>query len=39
MNSFLLDTHILIWLLRGDSRLNKDIREDIDYFQNYRYLL
>ena len=34
MNGYLLDTHILIWLLRGDNRLNKNIREDIDYFQH-----
>ncbi|OAV67127.1 hypothetical protein Barb6XT_01614 [Bacteroidales bacterium Barb6XT] len=32
MNSYLLDTHILIWLLNGNNRLNKNIREDIDYF-------
>ena len=31
---YLLDTHILIWLLNKDSRLNKNIREDIDYFQH-----
>ena len=34
MNSFLLDTHILIWLLTGNNKLNKNIREDIEYFQN-----
>ena len=38
MNSYLLDTHILIWLLRGDSRLNKNVREDIDYFQYTYYV-
>ena len=35
-NGYLLDTHILIWLLDDDDRLYKDIREDIDYFQ-YSY--
>lgn len=33
MREYLLDTHILLWLLKGDSRLHKNIREDIDYFQ------
>ena len=33
-NGYLLDTHILIWLLDDDIRLNKDIRDDIDYFQH-----
>ncbi|OAV69679.1 hypothetical protein Barb4_01651 [Bacteroidales bacterium Barb4] len=33
-NGYLLDTHILIWLLDDDGRLNKNIREDIDYFQH-----
>jgi len=35
---YLLDTHILIWLLDNDSRLNEDIREDIDYFQHAYYV-
>ena len=34
MNRYLLDSHILIWLLNGNSRLNKNIRDDIDYFQH-----
>ena len=34
---YLLDTHILVWLLRGDKRLN-NIREDIDYFQHTYYV-
>jgi PIN domain nuclease of toxin-antitoxin system len=34
INSYLLDTHILIWLLDDDDRLNANIREDIDYFQH-----
>jgi len=33
---YLLDTHILVWLLRKNNRLNKNIREDIEYFQ-YSY--
>ena len=33
---YLLDTHILIWLLNENNRLNRNIREDIDYFQ-YSY--
>ncbi|OAV65186.1 PIN domain protein [Bacteroidales bacterium Barb6] len=38
MNSYLLDTHILIWLLNDSDRLNKNIREDIDYFQHLYYV-
>lgn len=38
MNHYLLDTHILIWLLNGNNRLNKNIREDIDYFQHQYYV-
>lgn len=34
-NGYLLDTHILIWLLDDDSRLNRSIRDDIDYFHTY----
>ena len=30
---YLLDTHVLIWLLDDDRRLNNNIREDVDYFQ------
>jgi PIN domain nuclease of toxin-antitoxin system len=33
---YFLDTHILIWLLDDDDRLNENIRADIDYFQ-YNY--
>jgi len=33
MNEYLLDTHILIWLLNNNVKLNENIREDIDYFQ------
>ena len=35
---YLLDTHILIWLLDDDDRLDKNIREDIDYFQQTYYV-
>ena len=35
---YLLDTHILIWLLDDDIRLNKNIRDDIDYFQYAYYV-
>ncbi|OAV74885.1 PIN domain protein [Bacteroidales bacterium Barb7] len=34
MREYLLDTHILIWVLTDDSRLDKNIREDIEYFQH-----
>jgi len=34
MRGYLLDTHILIWLLNDSKKLNKNIREDIEYFQN-----
>ena len=30
---YLLDTHILVWALQDKHRLNKDVREDIEYFQ------
>ncbi|OAV74663.1 hypothetical protein Barb7_01801 [Bacteroidales bacterium Barb7] len=33
-NSYPLDTHILIWLINKNSRLNKNICEDIDYYQH-----
>ena len=32
---YLLDTHILIWLLTDNDKLNKNIREDIEYYQNF----
>ena len=35
---YLLDTHILIWLLNKDNRLNKNVREDIDYFQHTYFI-
>jgi PIN domain nuclease of toxin-antitoxin system len=37
MRGYLLDTHILIWLLEKDNSLNKGIREDIEYFQHSYY--
>ena len=38
MKVFLLDTHILIWLLTDSDKLNKNLREDIEYFQ-YSYFV
>lgn len=34
MREYLLDTHILIWLLTDNRFLDKNIREDIEYFQH-----
>jgi len=30
---YLLDTHILVWYLQDKARLNREIAEDMDYFQ------
>ena len=30
---YLLDTHILVWYLQDKAKLNKEITEDMDYFQ------
>jgi len=38
MKGYLLDTHILIWLLDDDNRLNQHIRDDIDFFQHAYYV-
>ena len=38
MRGYLLDTHILIWLLSKDECLNKNLREEIEYFQ-YPYFV
>jgi len=38
MISYLLDTHIMIWFLKKDNQLNKNIREDIEYFQHPCYV-
>ncbi|GHT43142.1 twitching motility protein PilT [Bacteroidia bacterium] len=38
MNSYLIDTHIFIWFLTNDDSLNKNIREDIEYFQHPCYV-
>jgi len=38
MKVFLLDTHILIWLLTDSDKLNKNIREDVEYFQHPYYV-
>jgi len=34
---YLLDTHILVWYLQNEKKLNKSIREDIEYFQYLYY--
>ncbi len=31
---YLIDTHVLIWLLQDDKKLNDNIKNDIEYFQN-----
>lgn len=36
MHQYMLDTHIVVWLLTNDSHLPASIREDIDYYQ-HRY--
>jgi len=39
MREYLLDTHILIWLLKDNRiRLNSNIREDIEFFQHTYYV-
>jgi len=39
MKEYLLDTHILIWLLKDNRKhLNDNIREDIEYFQHTYYV-
>ena len=35
---YLLDTHILVWFLRKSNRLNKNIKEDVEYFQHFYYV-
>ena len=34
---YLLDTHILIWLLDDDDCLDENIREDVYFFQHRYY--
>ncbi len=34
---YLLDTHILVWYLQDKTKLNKNIMEDMDYFQHLYY--
>ncbi|GAP71483.1 hypothetical protein SAMD00024442_13_4 [Candidatus Symbiothrix dinenymphae] len=38
MNRFLIDTHILLWLIHDNKRLDKNIRENIEYFQHPYYV-
>ena len=35
---YLLDTHILVWYLQDKTKLNKNIAEDLDYFQYPYYV-
>ncbi|GHU97175.1 twitching motility protein PilT [Bacteroidia bacterium] len=37
MKKYLLDTHILIWLLSDRKKIDKNILEDIEYFQYFYY--
>ena len=34
MREYLLDTHIIVWLLTGDPRLEGRLRDDILYYQH-----
>jgi len=38
MKCYLIDTHILIWLLSDNNKLNWSIREDIEYFQHQYFV-
>ena len=38
MKKYLLDTHIVIWLLSENNELSKDIREEIEYFRHIYYV-
>lgn len=38
MTRYLLDTHIAIWFLLGNSKLAKNIREEIEYFQDIYFV-
>lgn len=35
---YLLDTHVLIWLLEDNPKLDKNIREKIEYFDGIYYI-
>ena len=35
---YLLDTHILTWILFDDKRLNKNVKESVEYFQHNYYV-
>jgi len=37
-NSFILDTHALIWFLNGDAQLSQVAREAIEQSQNDKYV-
>jgi len=34
MERYLLDTQVVLWLISGNSRLPKNLRESIDYFED-----
>ena len=38
MKRYLLDTHIVVWLLLGNKRLNEQVRYNITYFQYDYYV-
>jgi PIN domain nuclease of toxin-antitoxin system len=38
MTKYILDTHVLIWFLEENRRLNKNVREDIEYFQHEYFI-
>ena len=38
MRKFLLDTHIIVWFLSGDKRLNDNVEHSIRYFQDDYYV-
>ena len=35
---YLLDTHILVWYLQDKAKLQKNLAEDLDYFQHTFYV-
>ena len=38
MKKFLLDTHIIVWFLSGNKRLNNNVEYSIRYFQDTYYV-
>ncbi len=33
MRGYLLDTHVLIWFVQDNSKLDKNVKEDIEYYK------